>query len=60
MRSNFKSKTSITMNTQSIIDHIRATTPKGYRNRRRPRPSRLFAISAGILIGLAAITFLSA
>lgn len=46
---------------QSVIDHIRATTPKSYLNRRRrSRTSRYLAISAGILIALAAITLLSA
>lgn len=45
---------------QTVIDHIRLATPKSRLNRRRPtRTQRYLAISAGILISIAAITILS-
>lgn len=48
------------MHTQTVIDHIRSSSPKSYRNRPRgSRTQRYLTISAGVLISLGIITFLS-
>lgn len=46
------------MNTQQMIDHIRATTPKSRRNYRRT--DRFLKISAGVLAALSALALITA
>lgn len=46
------------MNTQQLIDHIRATTPKSRRNYRRT--DRYLKISAGVLAVIASLAVITA